>query len=165
MFENILGCTMIIISFRHFFKLLKSGSINDYIIFALFLGLSLFIRPDFILFSVPFIIILFWRIKRLNKVHMLYSLLIILISIGPFFILNNELYGSPLLTGLHVHTDISRPFMLSTFSISNIFANTSNLFLLTPVMSLCITLGLIYWIKNTNHISEYITGYSSAIDK
>jgi len=156
MFENVAGCTMIIISLRYFFNLLNTNKVSDYIIFALFFGLSLFIRPDFILFSIPILSILLWCIKRLNKVYIIYASLVFLISVGPFFILNNELYGSPLLTGLHIHTDISRPFLLSTFSISNIFANSLNLMLLTPVITLCIILGLIYWIKNRNQITEYM---------
>jgi hypothetical protein len=156
MFENIAGCVMIIISFRYFFLILKSSKISYFILFGLFFGLSLFIRPDFIFLAIPFGIIALWKIKKIKKTYLTYAFLALLVSFGPFLILNNMLYGSPLTTGQHVQYNITQTFLGDEFSMGNLFTNTLNLINLMPVIFICTLLGVILWIKSNGIKSPYI---------
>jgi len=155
MFENIAGCVMMIISFRYFFNLLNTYKMSYYILFGLFFGISLFIRPDYILVVIPLTIILLWNIRKINKLNIIWTLIAIIGSIGPFFILNNKLYGSPLITGQHVQYNISQTFLSSQFNIQNLFVNTANLINLMPVIFICTLLGIIFWVKNNSIKSQY----------
>lgn len=147
MFENIAGCVMITISFRYLFLLLKSSRASHFILFGLFYGLALFIRPDFIFLAIPIGIIILWNIKRIQQVNLIWALIALLISFGPFLILNNLLYGSPLTTGQHVQYGITQTIIGAEFNIGNLFTNSYNLINLMPVLFTCVLLGIILWVK------------------
>jgi len=155
MFENIAGCTMIIISFRYFFILPDSDKVSHYVLFGLFFGLSLFIRPDYILLVIPLGIIMLWKIKTIKKLYLIYAFLAFIISFGPFLILNNILYGSPILTGQHVQYDTSQIFLNAESNFGNIFSNSANLINLMPVIFLCTLLGVVFWVKSNGLKSKY----------
>jgi hypothetical protein len=152
MYENIAGCFFLIISVRYFFKLLDTNEPKYFLLVGLFLGLSLFIRPEYILFAVPLLLIFLWNIKKIKKAYISLSVFSLIAALAPFFILNNELYGSPLLTGQHMHYQWSQAIPKSSFSIANFFENSSNLIDLTPLLFLCGLLGLFYCIKKRIHL-------------
>ena len=147
LFENVAGCSILIISLRYFFKALDTNELKHFILWGLFLGLALFIRAEDILFCIPLAIILLWARKRLKKRYIVLTAISFLIALGPFFLLNNELYGSPLLTGTHVRYSVEQAIPISSFSIQNLFTNISNLTLLTPVLFSCGFLGFLYCFK------------------
>ncbi|MBI2868707.1 MAG: glycosyltransferase family 39 protein [Chloroflexi bacterium] len=154
--ENVPALVMFIISLRYFFRLLKTNEPGAYILSGLFLGLALLMRPDYILFAAPVLMITLGRIRRLKLSSAILSLGALVVFLGAFFILNGQLYGSPLVTGQHVKTEISRPFMVSGFSIGNIFANSLNLIDLAPVFFLCGLLGTVYLIRDRGRLSRYV---------
>jgi hypothetical protein len=147
LFENVAGCAVFIIALRYFFKALDTNGPQHFFLWGLFLGLALFIRAEYILLCIPFAIVALWTIKKLKKRYIVLTAVSFLIALGPFFLLNNELYGSPLLTGTHIRYGIEEPISMSSFSVGNIFTNLSNLTLLTPVLFLCGFLGSLYCFK------------------
>ena len=156
MFENISGCAMLIISLRYFFKSIKSGNLSYYVLFGLFLGFSLFIRPDFVFFLLPVGVIVLWNIKSIKKGHIICAFLVFLVSFAPLLIMNNTLYGSPLLTGQHIQTGTTQTFLGAEFNIGNLYSNVINLISLTPVIFISILFGLIIWLRNNNIKSTYL---------
>lgn len=143
MFENVAGCVMLIISLRYFFKLLTTNDLKDYLLTGLFLGLALFMRPEFILLAAPLFIIVLLNRKRIRKLYACLSLLSFIVAISPFFILNDSLYGSPLSTGHHLHYGVAEPISIGSFSMVNILKNSVNLVLLTPLLFLFSLFGLV----------------------
>lgn len=156
MFENVAGCVMMIISLRYFFNLLKSYNLSDYILFGLFFGLSLFIRPDLILLIIPLSILLLWNMRKIRIMNIFWILIALIISIGPFLILNNDLYGAPFITGQHVQYNVSQALIYSHFDIGNYFINIGNLINLVPLVFVGILLGVLYWIKTNGLKSQYL---------
>ena len=142
MVENIAGCVMLIISLRYFFKLLNTHETKYYLLSSLFFGISFFIRPDFIFFSIPLAIFLLLNVKKVDRLNSIWAIFSLLISLGPFLILNYQLYGSPLRTGQHVLYGVSQAVPITSFSFLNIFNNSMILVNLTPVLFLCSLLGL-----------------------
>lgn len=147
MFENVAACTMFIISIRYFFKFLETNEASHYLLSGLFLGLSLFIRPDYILFVIPLLILFLWNIRKINKAYAVLTVVSFTLSLSPFFILNKQLYGHFLSTGTHVLYNASQVIPIFSFNIANIFENSFNLINLTPLLLICGLLGLLYCIK------------------
>jgi hypothetical protein len=143
MFENIAGCAMLIISLRYLFKLLSTNDPRDYLLAGLFLGLALFIRPEYILFAIPLFIILLLNRSNIRQGYACLSLFPFIVAIGPFFILNNSLYGSFLTTGQHLSYGVSQPIPVGSFSMINILKNSVNLIILTPLPFLFSLFGLL----------------------
>ena len=147
MFENVAGCVLLIISLRYLFKLLDTNEPKYFLLSGLFLGLSLFIRPEHVLFFIPLFILFLWNRKKIKKTYMVLSALSAAIALGPFFILNNELYGSYLMTGQHIIYQWATTIPIRKFSMTNLFENSFNFINLTPLLFLCGLLGLLYCIK------------------
>lgn len=147
MMENVASCAMLIISLRYFFKLLETGTAGHYVLSSLFFGLSLFIRPDYTLFAVPLFIIVLWNRRQIKRAYAGLAVFSFIVALGPLFILNNELYGSPLLTGTHASAGIPSGIVEPTFTMANLFENFTNLIDLTPLLFLCGFLGLLYCAK------------------
>ena len=143
MFENVAGCVMLIISLRYFFKLLTTNDLKDYLLAGLFLGLALFIRPEYVLLAIPLFIILLLNRRRIRKPYACLSLLAFIVAITPFFIFNDSLYGSFLSTGHHLHYGVAEPISIGSFSMVNILENSANLIVLTPTLFLFSLLGLL----------------------
>jgi len=156
MFENIAGCAMIIISFRYFFLLFKSSKVSYFVLFGLFYGLALFIRPDFIFLAIPIGIITLWNIKKIKQVNLIWAFIAFLMSFGPFLTLNNLLYGSPLTTGQHVQYGITQTLIGAEFSIGNLLTNSHNLINLMPVLFMCTLFGIILRVKKCGIKSNYL---------
>ena len=152
MFENVAGIVMLIVSTRYFFKLLDTKETRYYILTGLFFSLSLFIRPEYVLLVIPLLIILLWNRKRIRKTYAVLAVLSLMVSLGPFFILNNELYGSAMLTGQHLLYNNTQAVPISSFSMANLVNNSVNLINLTPILFLCAFLGLLCCIKNRIHL-------------
>lgn len=154
MFENVAGCAMLIISLRYFFKLLNTNDARHYLLSGLFFGTSLFIRPDYILFTVPLLAFLLWNRRQIKMAYAL-TVLSFIAALGPFFILNKQLYNSFTFTGSHIRYGISRQIPISSFSMTNLFENSINLIELTPLLFLSGLLGFIYCLKKRVHL-QYI---------
>lgn len=147
MLENVAACSMLIISLRYFFKLLETGDARHYILWGLFLGLSLFIRADYVLFAIPLLIILLWNRRRIKWAYVSLSAFFFMAALGPFFILNAQLYGSPLITGQHMKYSLTQLTTITTFTLGNILTNSINLIKMTPVLFLSGLLGLLYCLR------------------
>jgi hypothetical protein len=147
MMENVASCVMLIISVRYFFKLINTNKLSHYILAPLFFGLALFMRPDYIFIAIPLFMVLLWNIKKLKKIYVILSVFSFLVAVGPFFILNNALYGSPLSTGIHASANITEGIWAPSFSVSNLFENSVNLVDLTPLLFLCGFIGILYCAK------------------
>lgn len=151
MMDTAAAVVMLIVSLRYFFKLLETGGAKYYLLSGLFFGLSLFIRPDYIiLFSIPLLIILLWNRRRIKRTYIGLSVFSFMVALCPLFILNKELYGSFLTTGQHVMhgwEGISQVIPIPSFSLANIIVNSSHLIGLTPLFFALGLLGLLYCAK------------------
>lgn len=156
MLENVAACAVFIISLRYFFKLLRAGTTWHYVLWGLFLGLAMFIRPDYILFVPALSVILLWNRQRINNIYIGLSAFAFMVALGPLFVLNNHLYGSPLITGQHVKYGLLQVSTVVTFSPLNILENLVNIVDVIPFFFLFVSLGIVYWAKKRLNL-QYIT--------
>lgn len=158
MYENIAGVTLLVIALRYLFRLTETSRPEYYVLTGLFLGLTLFIRPEYILIFIPLVILFIWNIKKIDKNYILYLVIALVATSAPFFILNHEVYGSPLLTGQHVSRDWSQTIPTPRFGIDilkNVLDNSYALITLTPILFFCTILGIIHCLRKRENI-QYI---------
>jgi hypothetical protein len=152
MFENVAGCVMLIISLRYFFRLLSRANVGDYLLAGLFLGLALFIRPEYVLLAVPLFVILLANRCRIRKTYACLAVLSLAAAVGPLLLLNDSLYGSFLVTGHHLRYEVSEPISVGSFSPLNVVKNSLVLAALTPPLFILSLMGFLSCVRQKIHL-------------
>jgi 4-amino-4-deoxy-L-arabinose transferase-like glycosyltransferase len=147
MMENVLGITLFIIFLRYFWSVTKDSRPRNFVLAGLFLGLALLVRPDYILLVIPVGILFIVNWKRIRKRNLAYAVLPFLLTMGPFFLLNKELYGSFLETGQHLLRQYETAVPVPPFTVDNLIENSNIMLYFLPVPAICAVLGCIYCLK------------------
>ena len=164
LYENIMGCFFILLSLKYFNDVvLGEKKTPSEFLAGFFLGMALFVRPDYVIFILPpflFICILYRRHIRVKGI--IIAFIALMLPLIPLFYFNNLLYGNFIKTGFH--TTYSLTLLQSTGQLVNIsnvgflmplfddfhciINNFYELLKLNTVFVIFIFFGLLYSIKN-----------------